>query len=565
MQLVSRIQEKSINKIFKYLLENYNFKDVSYILSDLVNEENIWYVIDKYKQGKDFDKSEIEYFRNYVSNKDKRTIARLFNDELAKIGFKFNSPMFSDDEILKNQKDFDSKPQKNFDILFERDILLGEIKAIFNENSQQISKERYYEIQLQWYTKNGHGNIIDTSLEILSRLIHRINRPIEYSDVEEYFDEDFIFQEIKYDLENKRTSNKIEISDDQKELIEKWILKKITQVNFSKIFESFLDDYTLLSDYKKWEDIIYFTRLLGLELPQDFLLNSLIVPEVRSYDEDKSLFNYLEECIIDKQSFDSKIEENLKFENLPMFVLDKHIDYAIDKNLESSFSDVRRHLMNARREYNMKKKLHDFYKATRDVSLLKNCSDDLNSFKTWDAISILMEEKVEQIFCTDKAIEYLEKIDDVSMNNRFVSNSLNVLFEVNSLEAVKYYYNFLSIDFFASASSNFFTDYNAIEDYYVLEDFFNKIYLDKRFERSFNNSANFLEQYISNLSKNDESYKKTISILLEIRDKLTKENNDIGIFHINLLIDTSNNTYYNMKSEPLTFNDALLKVNEIIS
>ncbi|MFZ0599433.1 MAG: hypothetical protein WAM46_20765, partial [Flavobacterium sp.] len=113
--------------------------------------------------------------------------------------------------------------------------------------------------------------------------------------------------------------------------------------------------------------------------------------------------------------------------------------------------------------------------------------------------------------------------------------------------------------------ANYFVNYDVIEDYKILESFFDRIYLDNNFDRIFSNAANFLDQYIFNLSREDESYNKVQNVLLSIREKLGKDFNDRGIFQINLLIDNSNNSYISSKSKPLSFSNALKKVEEILN
>lgn len=563
--LFLKIKSESVNQIFKHLIDSYVFKDISYLLSFLINEENIWYAIDKLKYEKDIEQKEVEYFRNFIANFPKRNLAKIFNDEMIISGFTFNERMYSDEEIIKLQKDFEEKPQKNFDILFQKEKLLNELKEIFKTNQGTINQEKFSEINLAWYNKNGHGNKLDTSLKITGSLIRKLKRPVSFSDIEELVqDENFLFYEIKNYLQNSdKTNSKIKVSVQQKNLIEAWVLEKIKEIDFNQIFSGNSEDNSLLRDYNKWEDVVYFSRKLELNLPQQFLLSSLIIPEVRSYGENKSNFDYFRENIIDQNAFDTKIKENIKSLDLTTFILEKHINYAINKPLKSVFSEIRTYLLNRKREYHFKKQLFDFYKLENDVQLLKDCCSDINTFKAWEAISIMLEEGIEEDFCIGKAQEYLE---NVSENNKsFISNSLNVLFQFNSVQALKYYYKYLNADLHASAYANYFSNYNAIGDYDILEKLFNKIYLDKTFEKAFNNSASFLDQYISNLSKTDDSYRKVQDVLLAIRDKLNKECDKTGVFQINLLIDNSSSSYINFKSQPLSFEEAMKKVQDIIN
>lgn len=564
-ELLSKSSVVSIEKFFKYLLCNFEFKDVSYVLSYLVDNKTIYLVIEKLRGSKDFDHKEIEYFRNSMANNQKRDTARIFNDEMIKNGFVFREELYSDEEIEVIKKRYESKPQINFDILFKREDLINELREIFNNNEGEIDQEKYYEINLDWYNNNGHGNLIDTSLEILRSLVYDLKRPISIKDVEQLFeDKDFVFYEMKNDLQKDEKTNKIQIHDSQREVIRVWIEEKINEINFNQIVLIKEDGYILLSDYSKWEIVVYLSRRMDFNLPKDFMLNSLVIPEIRSYDEDKTWFNYFRERINDKNSFNDKVEENIKNIDLAEFVLDQHVNYALEESLKAVFPIIRAYLLSESRERNFKKKLFKFYKIENDKKLLKECAENVYSFNAWEAISILLEEGEEKEFCIEKSISYLENIENDNQKY-FVSNSLNVLFQLNSVKAVEYYYKFLNLDLYAYTYANYFSNYDVIKDYEILECLFDQIYLDAEFDRILSNASNFLNQYVYNLSREDTSFQKVQNILGNIKKRLLNESNDHGIFHINLLIDHSNNSYINSKSKPLSFKEALRKVNEILN
>ncbi|MFZ0598893.1 MAG: hypothetical protein WAM46_18045, partial [Flavobacterium sp.] len=326
-ELLSRISKVSSNVFFKYLLDNYDFKNINYPLSSLVNDDNIWFVINKFDISNGVDNKEIEYFRNSIANNQKRNIARLFNNEMIKKGFAFKEELFSDEQIAEIRKKSEQKSQKNFDILFKTEELIEELRQIFDNNGQEISEEKYYEINMDWYNNNGHANKIDASFEILRSLVYELKRPVVFNDVINIFEnEDFIFDEIKGDLKKDEKANKIKVQDSQKEVIEVWINKKVSEIDFHQIFSLNENGYFLLADYYKWEGVVYFSRKLKLNLPKYFLLSSLIIPETRGFDEDKSWFDYFRESINDNEVFNAKIVENLENNNLTTFVLYKHID-----------------------------------------------------------------------------------------------------------------------------------------------------------------------------------------------------------------------------------------------
>jgi hypothetical protein len=94
---------------------------------------------------------------------------------------------------------------------------------------------------------------------------------------------------------------------------------------------------------------------------------------------------------------------------------------------------------------------------------------------------------------------------------------------------------------------------------------FSKSNMGNRDEIGFSGVSNFLTTYISNLSKTDDGHDKAMTELNEIKTKIENTEIDNGLFYINILIDDCQNSYINSKSKPLSFNDALIKVEEILS
>lgn len=138
---------------------------------------------------------------------------------------------------------------------------------------------------------------------------------------------------------------------------------------------------------------------------------------------------------------------------------------------------------------------------------------------------------------------------------------MGVLFQQNRKEAIVYYYSLLKED---SMSQMYYSNYSVV-DYVTFEKLFFKTYGKDSDKSVFNDSGVFLSSYVSNLSKDDESYGKTQKVLFDIKAKLNKEDHDTELFYINLLIDNSKTSYINSKSQPMNFADALRKVEEIIN
>ena len=170
---------------------------------------------------------------------------------------------------------------------------------------------------------------------------------------------------------------------------------------------------------------------------------------------------------------------------------------------------------------------------------------------------------LEKEYCISKAIECLETENQNNYN--FRSDALSILFQLNQKKAVEYHYNMLENDFENSLKNNCYTNYKEIEDYNILEKLFRQAYNSSNSERRiFSIATSFLTTYVSNLSKKDESYKKVEIVLKKLKEEFEIEKNGSNIFYINLLIDSSNNSYINSKSKALNFNEALKKVETLL-
>ena len=240
--------------------------------------------------------------------------------------------------------------------------------------------------------------------------------------------------------------------------------------------------------------------------------------------------------------------------------MDRHVSYALDHNLELAFTEIRTYFSNSSPGYDLDKKLEKYIQLTGDIALLKQCCQDVTSPKCWSAIKILLKLDKEVNFCITKAIEYLN-INLEDSNKFYLWDALGVLFQQNRKEAIVYYYSLMNED---HMSRMYYSNYSAV-DYDTFEKIFFKTYEKDSGKSVFNDSAEFMNLYVSNLSKDDESYTKTHKVLNSIKNKLNKEEHDSELFYINILIDNSETSYINSKSKPMSFGNALRKVEEIIN
>jgi hypothetical protein len=567
--LKTLILKSSINsqiKAFNYLIENFTFNNVGYFLASITTKETISVIIKKFIDGS-IETKELDFFRNVIANHGNRELAGQFNNIMVDNGYIFNQPFLFEKEYQDLKNKYENKPQDNFDILFNRPKLLSKIKDIFAEYGDSIKPEIIREIDLNWYEKNGHGNKIDTAYSLLTSLVYKKKKALTFIDVEEILKNEFILiKEIEPQIKSLNDiNNKFIVKDEQLAFIYQWFKNTSEEIRFDRIMQFInINRFTIGDDYEKLKTVLFFMSKFNFDLPQEFLLNSIEFFDVENSDAENNNFETLKLKIDNDVLFNKRVIENLLNKKLFSFLLDKHIQYALDNNFTMTFFKIKNYFLMEGFNYNFDKKLEQYFKLTNDTELLKELCSDVKSHGCWSVIKILMDSKIEDDLCVKKAIEYLEtEINDEK--SYYYSNALAVLFELKSLEALKYFNLFLNLDNIPSLKESSFANYDIIEDYNVLEDLFNKIYMGDRDKIGYSGVSNFLTTYISNLSRTEEGHDKTMSKLKEIKTKIEKTETDNGLFYINILIDDSQNSYINSKSKPLSFNEALIKVEEILS
>jgi hypothetical protein len=557
---------KSSNQIrnaVEYLIEYEVFSKVNYFMSSFIDEESLIIVKDNYIEGKLINE-DIESLRSFIWSSGNSELSQIFNDLMIKNGFNSEKPFYTIEQFNKIQLEQKAKHQLNFDILFDTNLLFKEVELIFsNYDVTDLDNEIISKIENDWYESNGYrNNSIYTSIKFLRNLIYEY-RTLSLDKLEEIiYEKDEVFYLIKSKIESNKNSNLLfSVNEEQILYIKKWVLKKSNEINFTQIFEfNNLNSFRYGKDYKKLKTVLFFAKQFDLEIEKEFLLECIAYYEMESSNETES-FQFLINKIDDKDKFDNRIIENILTNDLFSFSLTKHIDYALDNKLSRVYPKIRECFLLNNYEYNLQNQFEKYVKLTNDFEVLKECAHNIKSYKCWTAIKSLVDYKKEENFCCDKAFEYLGL--EAQSDNNFLSNSLEVLFEFNRKEALIHYLSLMKRDLCVSVLDKSFSNYNAVHDLEIIQELFYEIYIIKDERFNYSRSTNFLNVYISNLSKNEEMYRRVESELLKIKEKVT-EDVDRGLFFVNFLLDNAKNSYINEKSKKYTFAQALELVEKII-
>jgi hypothetical protein len=563
-KLILKSRKSSQIKAFECLIAKYTHNNVGYFLASITKEQTIDIVIDNFVNGS-IESANLDFYRNVIASHGNRALAEHFNNVMLEKGFEFVEPFLypKEFEILKTK--FKKKPQENFDLLFDKPKLLSKIETIFQEYGTPINSNKIQEIDKEWYKKNGHSYKIDSSNVLLRKIVNKKRVDLEFKNIEDILeDEIIIINEIKLQIQTLNNSNNnFTISKKQEAFIYSWYSKASNEIRFDKVIGYItINNFNILEDYNKLKTVLFFLNKFNFDQSQEFLLNSIEFFDVNNSSEENNNLELLK-AKINNNLFNKRIIENLNYKKLFYFILDKHIQYALDNNLSKIFPKIREYFLMEEYGGNIYKKLEQYISLTNDIELLKELCIEIKSHNCWTSLKLLMNSKIEKNFCEEKAVQYLNlNIDDEK--NYYYSSALAILFELNSSQALKYVFSFLDLDKSPSLNQSSYTNYDIIEDYSFLNNLFNKIYAGDRDSIGFSGLGDFMTTYVSNLSKKKESYILTQTELKNIKNRFEKLNNDNELFYVNQLIDNSKKSYINSQSKALNFNEALLKVEEII-
>ena len=556
------VKSKSRDRAIIHLLKNQDFEKVDYFIAGIISESELNAVVDILIE-KGISVERIERFRNFIANLNIRRLGVKFERLMKRKGIKFKEPVLTDTKVKRNKRKYEKGLQDNLNILFSKRRLLKRIKKFFRKNKAEIKKNELHDITMDWYKENGHGNVMETSLSIIQTLLYQYtNGPISYDIVKKYLENDYlIYNKIKTILEEYKKSNRpFKVSNRQMKTIEKWCLLKCSEIDFDNIVTiPQPNTFRYNQNYKIFELIFFFQKEFEFSLPQNFLVNCIQYYEFdRSSEVDES-FLRLKDLINNETLFDEKIIHNINNETLIGLALSKHIEYALNNNLEAAFPEIRSLFINHASIYNDSRKIEKYIELTGDENILLDCCEAFENHKFWSIIRIMIGMELFPEYCIETSINYLDTGED---SHRL--DALNVLFELNEPIAIDYLIDFLEKKIILSLMSVKFLNYNAIVDFGNLEKLFKLIFDDEDFD-DFESSRyrEFVMNYVSNISNSKEGFENVMLMLDKRKKELAK--NDRDLFYINLLIDKCANSYINSNSKPYKFKDALIESEKLIA
>lgn len=551
------IKSRSKERAIIHLLENQEFEKVDFFIAGIISETELIPVVNLLIE-KEISVNKIERFRNFIANFNDRKLGVKFEKLMKRKGVIFKELVPTEDKVKRNNRKIEKGLQDNLNILFSKRRLLKRVKKFFRKHKAEINKKDLRDIKTNCYKENGH--LLETSLSLIQTLLYQYaNEPISYSIVKEYLENDYlIFNKVKSILEDYKKRNRpFKVSEIQVKTIEKWCLLECSQIDFDNIVTiSQPNTFRYHQNYKILELVFFFQKEFEFLLPQNFLLNCIQYYEFDKSSEVDESFLRLKDLINNESLFNAKIAYNINNVTLVGPSISKHVEYALNHNLEDAFPQIRVLFNQYDLIYNDSRKIEKYIDITGDEDLLLDCCEVFKGYKFWSIIRIMIRMKLFPEYCKKNSIDYLETGEE---SHRL--DALNVLFELNESTAIEYLICFLEKKVVLSFMSLTFINYDTIIDFDNLEKLLDLIYDDVDFESS--SYRGFVMNYISNISNSKEGFENVMLILNKRKKDFEKKGKDL--FYINLLIDQSENSYINSNSKPYTFKDALKKSKKLIA
>lgn len=572
------IQLELEEEVFKHLFKKETFQDLKWFLSEISTEETIQYFSQNWKTILEGDATNLEGFRNILSHDHGFKLAGILQNTLLQQNVELKSLIDAPEVSEQNRISEQKQTQNEFDKIFDQTDTIKCISDFFEEKQLvSLTREEIYKLEREFfdnpenYFKRLPKNIqllhffarIDNILS-LETITSRVN------DLSSYIF--FIDSEISYVISD-RNYLKVQLNEPQRRIFQDWLKELSENINFQNLIE-----YTSSTSYrfpsaesKRKYDIQqiivkhHCREDFKISLSKTFLLNCLEYFDIENYGKDDQFENF-SNSINDESAVKKQILENLNRQLFPS-VYNRHAIYTLKKGFSEAFQSIEDTLLSDDSIYSENQLLLMFIQIN-GKSILMKMIDNNQTRSRWTAIDLLMNSdptQGEKESCIQKAKEYL-----ALGQKDFIKNALTVLMVMNDPFGITFLCKNVSENFSWVGSINQinYKNYNVVldENLIYLKEIFKHLYgKDTQPDKfRFHSLSEFFHSYLHNVSKDDILYSRLITILNEIKDSLSKKD-DHELFYINSIINNCTKSYISAKSIPMSFKDALAKVNELMS
>ncbi len=567
--LVHEVIKKSNDRLkaTKFLLEQDGFDESKWMLAEMANKETLEYLIQEIKKG-EIKRGDLEGFRNVLSHHADFSLVEFWQKEveqIEKVDFRFSQIL----EKPKGRSDRQQEEQvfykEQLQVLLNHELLESKITYQFNTlGTEKMDRNAYFKFEDEFYKiPENYGNFLPIELIVLHYVLD-----------EEKIDIDSIISRLKEPntilkiiRDRYADFEKAGFDFDQKSIIVNLIKTIAGSIKFNKIityhgFDSFSFQGAEGNNmFKNFNTVMYFydKSQFDIDLGDDFLLNTLEFYAIQEFESGAGGFYRILNKINDKVKLKSKIVSNIE-KGIFSFAMKRHIKFALENEYEETFISIRKFYLSQEWIDEGNELLHLYLDKTNDIELLLECAKKIETNAAWSCLGILEKKGEELDFVNDKSKKELQKEE-----SNFKDSALNLLFRLGDPFALEFL-----VENFSETNNSFYYDeilnYRAVssENFILIKNLFHLVYSDFD-SHDFNDGNRFFEALITNLSNKYDSYLKIQEILNEVKTELDKNEDDKKYFYVNLMLESSENSYLKSLSKPMSFDKAFAEAKKILT
>ncbi|WP_398456057.1 NACHT domain-containing NTPase [Sphingobacterium thalpophilum] len=536
-------------------------RDILYSISSFLTTDSIDAIVVEYNNGslKFNNDDDISSLRNWISNVN-LDLALYLQTEFEKTGYKFTVELLAEDEIEIKRKEYNAFQLENFQLLFDKDLIIEKTKEYFTENNVYVlTKSEFQKLFWKWYDKTHYHGLqytVHTVLEAVFRDYSSITPEIVSNALEDQY---IYLSAIKTGLSHHSSRN-YQISPDQLRLMENLTKQLSSKIDFENVVRINPDDPDIFHTTRYFEYInliLFFDFNYEIEQDANFYLNALEFGNLTGNNkiEENSFVLHVVRRVKDDVAVKNKVVSNILDRNLIFIAKRDHYTYAINNDLKETYEKIGQEIKNDGASLDQLNFLENYVsKIDQQLQFLKECCGEKTNHFSWRIIDLIKTKFDDKQFLLEFALQYLETGDIY-----FIDEAINILFFLNAENALHYYYKcLLKIVEVMPDTSGFlpkdFKYYNRLNEIGLFEDLFNLIF-DQNNNDSFylHYSRNFMAQLSAKFSETDEAYYLLQDILLKIKDRCKSEDKT---YYIHYLIDVSDDSRLKSKSKKLPFEEA---------
>jgi predicted NACHT family NTPase len=389
-------------------------KDTLYkedLLATLANNRCIEHIIEQY-QGENISDDDIWRFLQALRWKNKELFLQFYENINEKFDNKFKLP-----PERNYEKERKERSQRDFDLLFDKEAVINEIKRIFEiEKKQTFTTKELFKLRSKHYPDLYYS---DLATQLLRIIAGNDNVTIEKA-VETINKWDWDWFCISKIYEKLMNNKEIKISKEHQNWIKEWCYSNLDNAEFkTAIIKKGEGGYSIrVKAIYLW----YFFQRFEITFPKPILLDML------SFDYDRYGVEYLENYL-DETEMSLRIIKNLEEGIIVDDVLRNHLDYCKRYGIKEGINFALKEIVNPNRENNDEIRriaLETFFELSDSVAELENLLPDIADDFKWEVLDKLIEHNSKyaheflcQLFQTSgepdrfKAAEYLIKLQDL--------------------------------------------------------------------------------------------------------------------------------------------------------